>query len=95
MSNFDESDPPDIEYIAFAVKGDNTIDIERYRCSVDMDTNAADFVYDNERITISTTLQLMSPLSFMYFLWNAGWVITDEVEVTASDFQATVEKREI
>lgn len=84
---------PEIEYIAFAVKGDNKIDVERYRVSNDMGTNAADFVYDNERITVTTTIHLLSPLAFMYSLWGAGWVVVDEVEVTDTDLQATVERR--
>lgn len=90
----DWEERPEIEYIAFAVKGDNKIDIERYRVVNDMDTNAADFVYDNERTTVQT-MPLLSPLSFMYSLWGAGWVVVDEVEVTATDLQATVERREI
>ena len=84
----DEWDPPDIEYVAFAVKGDNTIDIERYRASVDMDTNAADFVYDGERVTLHT-LQLVTYTNFVYDLWAAGWTV-GPIEESATDFQAPI-----
>jgi hypothetical protein len=90
----DWEERPEIEYIAFAVKGDTCIDIERYRVANDMDTNAADFVYDNERITVQT-MPLNGPFSFMYSLWGAGWVVTDDVADEPSGWQANVERREI
>lgn len=82
---------PEIEYMAFAVKGDNTIDIERYRCSVDMDTNASDFVYDGDRISLHT-LPLLTISNFIYDLWAAGWQDTGDFETTDTGWQATVER---
>lgn len=87
------TDDSDIEYMAFAVVFDNRIDVERYRCSVDMDTNAADFIYDNERFILHTGYPIYGTDMLDAVLKENGWE-TDEVgwEFGFGAYQATVRR---
>ena len=83
---------PDTEWIAFAVKGSTTIDVERYRVEWDSSTNATDYVYDKERETLQSSIPLLTVADFIHYLYYRGWQPTCGVEETDTDFQVDVER---
>lgn len=94
--DYEEATPykedPQTVYMAFGVKGDTCIDIERYRVVVDWDTNATDYVYDDERITIHFPYQLAHSLDFAAVLYGSGWNLVEDIAFSEQDFEVTVER---